>query len=197
MITLSGTLYVKTINGSRGPFNVARLTTDIGNFAVRDTFIDELESGSYEGRFTIGYIYQAQRPMGDGLLVELRARVDDTDVISTNPEATDHIGVEETDPIDEIKKDPEPTNPASVKATDQYDPDNSQPTPEKGTEEPIGLEALFGAENCEFTNGAIQLLDTVTLDPSVPRARFREQTTALKERGYKFQPTEKVWKLPN
>ena len=55
MINLTGTITVKTINGRNGDFNVGRLTTEIGEFNVKEG-IEEYAPGQYAeiGRASCG-----------------------------------------------------------------------------------------------------------------------------------------------
>ena len=55
MINLTGTITVKTINGRNGDFNVGRLTTEIGEFNVKEG-IEEYAPGQYAGQFSISRI---------------------------------------------------------------------------------------------------------------------------------------------
>jgi hypothetical protein len=75
MITLTGTITVKTINGRNGDFNVGRLTTGIGEFNVKEG-IEEYAPGQYAGQFSISRIYPAAYAVGGRYNVEVRATVD-------------------------------------------------------------------------------------------------------------------------
>ena len=70
MIKISGVVTVKTINGRNGPFNVGRLVTEIGEFAVKEG-IEEYDPGQYEGDFAISRIYQASYAIGGRTTTEV------------------------------------------------------------------------------------------------------------------------------
>ena len=74
MITLTGTITVRTINGRNGDFNVGRLTTGIGEFNVKEG-IEEYAPGQYTGQFSISRIYPAAYAVGGRYNVEVRATV--------------------------------------------------------------------------------------------------------------------------
>ena len=48
-MNIDGVLTIRTINGSNGPFNVGRLITDLGEFSVKDTLLEQYKEGRYEG----------------------------------------------------------------------------------------------------------------------------------------------------
>ena len=102
MIKISGALNIRTIHGRNGDFNVGRLITEIGEFAVKDALIEEYEEGRYEGDFGITGIYPAHYLAGGRLVVEIRARLETislSGIDDLTPE--DAAAAVEPDPIDE------------------------------------------------------------------------------------------------
>lgn len=75
MIKLSGSIQIRSIDGRNGSFNVGRLTTEIGEFAVKRG-IEEFDPGAYSGEFTISRIYPASYVIGGRSIVEVRADVE-------------------------------------------------------------------------------------------------------------------------
>lgn len=75
MIKLSGSMQIRSIVGRNGPFTVGRLTTEIGEFAVKRG-IEEFDVGVYSGEFTISRIYPASFVIGGRSIVEVRADVE-------------------------------------------------------------------------------------------------------------------------
>nr|WP_280858844.1 DUF3275 family protein [Methylocaldum sp. RMAD-M] len=73
VIKLSGTLYIRAIHGRNGTFSVGRLVTEIGEFAVKDTLLDQYDEGRYEGEFGVSRIYPTNYLAGGRLVVEVRA----------------------------------------------------------------------------------------------------------------------------
>tara|TARA_R100001244_G_scaffold43936_12_gene39434 strand:+ start:2524 stop:2832 length:309 start_codon:yes stop_codon:yes gene_type:complete len=55
-IVVPGQLTLRTIHGRNGPFNVGRLVTPIGKFAVKDAELEQYPEGKYDGEFVIRYI---------------------------------------------------------------------------------------------------------------------------------------------
>lgn len=175
MIKLSGVLTIRTINGRKGVFNVGRLATDIGEFAVKETLLEQYEEGHYEGDFGITRIYPSQYSVGSRVVTEIRAvlatmalaNIDDLD----HEEA--HSPDSEPDPVDE---------PVSTLPSAQAEP-------------VIGDgEAIAGEEDDVVLFGDLWPLGTeVKLDPTVDRMQFRQQRDRLKALGYRFQALGQVW----
>ena len=61
MITVkNATLRVKRINGRNGPFCIADLSTDFGEFKVKESLLDQFDEGTYEATVWIDEIYMGQ-----------------------------------------------------------------------------------------------------------------------------------------
>lgn len=184
MITLNGTLRVRSINGRNGRFNVADLVTEIGEFKVKDAFLDQFEEGAYDGAFQIGRIFSASYTNSGRITIETRAHVLGVRLLN------DQVGqlpteTVEPDPIEEVQQHPNPEPPANVAAqADAVETiDSELTTDEREEEDPDKL--LFGH--------LYPLGGTVALDPTVDRARFRRQRDRLKELGYRFEPLQQSW----
>lgn len=176
MLKLSGVLTIRTIDGRNGPFNVGRLVTDLGEFSVKETLLDQYEQGKYEGDFGISRIYPSYYLAGGRLVVEVRATLETMALAGIDAlTAEDVEPAAEPDPIEEA-----PAAPAtkldlvasSDRTTVDDDPDNQ----------------LFGE--------LWPLEGKVKLDPTVDRARFRRQKEQLKKLGYLFQPLGQYWEKP-
>jgi len=177
MLKLSGVLTIRTINGRNGPFNVGRLITDLGEFSVKDTLLDQYEEGKYEGDFGISRIYPAYYLAGGRLIVEVRATLETMALAAIDAlTAEDVAPAAEPDPIEEMPVatlDPAATGDETIVDDDaDADPDVR----------------LFGEL---WPLGA-----KVKLDPTVDRARFRRQKERLKQSGYQFQPLGQYWEKP-
>jgi len=103
MLRTTGTLNVKRISQSRnGPFCVADLITEFGEFKVKDPLLDQFDEGQYRGTVWISQIYLSQYIDSYGRAVtELRARLDDIQIdteadLPAQPDATIDI-----DPVEE------------------------------------------------------------------------------------------------
>lgn len=106
MIKLSGSVQIRSINGRNGPFNVGRLNTEIGEFAVKRG-IEEFDDGVYSGEFTISRIYPASFVIGGRSIVEVRADIEAIALVDVDTSA----GEESTVPVVETEPEPEPTTP--------------------------------------------------------------------------------------
>jgi len=217
MIRIEGKLLVKQIRASRnGPFCIADLVTELGEFKVKDPLLDQFSEGEYQGTFWISQIYLHAYVSYGKAVTEIRARLDDVQV-ETEGRLTRRSEPPEPDPIDEVAPVPPaapapagrrklaaPTAPRprggrSGNSTGQ-DSDDGPTThaarhPEESTTRDDGAddsadETLFGAELFEL----IQAQEPVKLDPTIgDRARFRAQTQRMHQLGYAFASKTQTW----
>ena len=102
MIRTEGTLLVKKIKQSRnGPFCVADLVTDFGEFKVKDSLLDQFAEGEYRGMVWISEIYLAQYVSFGRGVTELRARLHDIQVDTESSLPAKSANDSEPDPLDE------------------------------------------------------------------------------------------------
>lgn len=175
----TGKLYVESRTGAYGRFNIAKLVTEIGEFAVKNKAVEELDEGAYSGSFVVGKVFLATTRLRSGAVItELRARVDDYALLEDGevPESVE-IGTDEQDPIVEDDA-PPPVDTPQSEPEDKDAPSNDEDA----------LKELFGEE-------LLPLGVTVTLDPSTDRGQFRRQRDYLKDNNYKYVPDRKVWEL--
>ena len=195
MITLHGTLTVRTIHGRNGDFNVGRLLTEIGEFSVKDPELDQYEEGRYEGAFGVERIYPTSYVAGGRMVMEIRARIGLwglEEIDNLQPE--DQAPMVEPDPMEETPPAGASAPGAAPASTESGgkgsateaagNPPTGKPGPE---EEAAGLAELFGE--------LWPLGDEVKLDPTVDRSRFRRQRDHLKAAGYQFRPLDQIWTL--
>lgn len=188
MITVQGMLTVRELNGRHGPFKIGKLVSEIGEFAIRTTLIEQYEPGGYEGRFVIKKVYAGSYNVGNRFTVEVRAELDQI-VLDSFDEALVAPDISEPDPLDEERarkpdiagvvvpeQEPvQPTKPSSHTAVQPAKPDYPR---------------IFGS--------LWPLGDTVKLDPTVDRALFREQVAAIGKQGlgYTFEKLRQIWIKP-
>lgn len=200
MLKLSGILAIRSVKGARGDFNVGRLVTEIGEFAVKDPLIEEYEEGRYEGEFSISSIFPSTYFTNGRTVVEIRARLGSI-ALKGIEQLTDEdtLPVVEHDPIEEV---PKPVvaeaqleiadlEPAVHSAGIEAIPPAGAPIPVMSIEEEI----IFRNEQ-EYRRlfGTLWPLQSkVKLDPTVDRQAFRAQRDALKDLGFKFQPLGQLW----
>ena len=199
MITLHGTLTVRTIHGRNGDFNVGRLLTEIGEFSVKDPELDQYDEGRYEGAFGIEQIYPTSYVAAGRMVMEVRARIgawDLEDMDDLKPE--DAAPIQDPDPIEEAKP---PTSVAPKVEPEKPDAEDVGSAPEEKHEDPQKAASQKGnatQDDSELAGlfGALwPLSEEIKLDPTVDRARFRKQRDHLKANGYKFRPLDQVWVL--
>ncbi len=189
MIKMSGTLTIKTIDGRNGPFSIGRLVTELGDFTVKDTLLEQYEPGKYEGEFGVSRIYPFSYFANGGVKVEIRACVETialAGIEKLTPEE-EKASLSDTDPLDETPHAPISTPPAA--------------TPVKREKEMSGAQADDqDDEGVTAADPDVELFGTlwplghdVKLDPTVDRGLFRAQRDRLKALGYQFQAIGQVW----
>ncbi|MDR5647809.1 DUF3275 family protein [Burkholderia cenocepacia] len=183
MISLSGTLDVRTIKGSNGPFQVGELTTSVGEFKVKDKILEQFEPGAYTGTFLIDKIYPHSYVWYGKVTVEIRARLADVQLDNDEPfsETGEAPAATEPDPADEERA---PATAATTRAEDT--PVSVQPESEAGE---LYLPDLFGTELAD----AIVAGKPVKLDPTVDRAVLRRQRDQLRAFDYALQASTQTW----
>lgn len=183
MISLSGTLDVRTIKGSNGPFQVGELTTSVGEFKVKDKVLEQFEPGAYTGTFLIDRIYPHSYVWYGKVTVEIRARLADVQLDNDEPfsETGREAASTEPDPVDEERT-------PGVAAAGRVDetPAPAQTGDDSGERH---LPDLFGTELAD----AIVAGEPVKLDPTVDRGVFRQQRDQLRAFGYAFQASSQTW----
>lgn len=206
MIRIDGAqLRVKRIRQSRnGAFCVADLSTDIGEFKVKDPLLDQFDEGEYQATVWISEIYLAQYVAFGKGVTEIRARLHDLQVQAQGAlrRAEEQV---EPDPIDEhepVRAAPQPKRkkseawerfnkkkPSEASGESSPDADNKR----QAEHEPAvaqGLSALFDADLAQ----AIQNRAPVKLDPTVERSLLRRQAAELGQSlGYRFDPKQQTW----
>lgn len=202
MIKLTDTtLKVKKIRQGRyGDFCVADLSTEIGDFKVKDPLLDQFEDGDYSGTVWISEIYLAQYIAWGKGVTEIRARLHDLQldgVKARSPETE----LPEPDPAEEVPAPPARRQPVT-------EPERSQPAASdlaavKQRLQQIGRKPKPESESQNNDEQLAQLFDDmwplvcsrqpVKFDPTVDRLILRQQTEAIKKLGYRFLATEQTW----
>jgi hypothetical protein len=184
MIQLHGTLSVIRRKGARGSFSVGDLSTDIGEFKVKDQLLDQFEEGEYKGTFVVSRIYPSSYVWRGKVVAEIRATVTDV-LIDAATEGAQHEAPE-PDPIEEPRIEPEEVLPPARVVRPQTPADDAE-YDEGDTPHP-DLH-LFGDELLRL----IFAQQSVKLDPTVDRALFRDQRDRLKQLGYRFDAKTQAW----
>lgn len=178
-ISVRGTLIVQRKSGRKGEFNVGDLTTEIGEFEVKDALIEEFEPGRYSGHFVINWIEPDSFSWRGKVFVKNRANLDAIlvdDVDETLPAAAASTPPE-----------PDPAEHVPVAPVEAVTPP-SAPASTEGEAGDADL-ALFGAELQALRLQAQPL----KLDPTVDRQVFRAQRDRLKALGYSFDAKTQRW----
>ena len=185
MIKVTGTLVVRTIYGRNGAFNVGKLTSEIGEFEVKDAELDQYEEGRYEGDFGIERVFPTSYVVGGRVTIEIRAQLGSmalAGIDDLKPE--DKVSPVEQDPAEEVA-------PTLTRLPEKQDAKTSTKGGKKDKAKPRSkskdddLEALFGT--------LWPLGQEVKLDPTVERVKFREQKDWLKANGYQFKMVGQMW----
>lgn len=179
MITIPGQLAVRTVNGRHGPFNVGRLITSTGEFAVKDVLLDQLDEGKYDGNFVVSEIKLSSYVYGGRTVTEIRAVLDDMTL----------------DEMDDLPFD-EASEIEAAKAQDPLEEEQfAVPTkPEKEKPAKAGKKAGSAESGDEVLFGILWPLgDEVKLDVTVDRATLRAQKARLEVLGYELDFKTQTW----
>lgn len=179
MITVPGTITIRSIDGRFGSFNVGTLDCSLGSFTVKDSSIEEFNEGGYSGNFVIDKIKPHSYMTGGRLVVEIRATLSAI-MLNKNeaPLPAAHYESMEQDPIEE-EHISQPESPISA-------PQDVPPVRDERSESPVDeVAALFGV--------IWPLGNIVKLDPTINRAVFRQQKDYLKSVGYTFEAANQHW----
>ena len=129
MINLPGNLHIRSVRGRNGDFSVGRLVTDIGEFVLRDPFLDRYGEGCYRGEFGIAEIYPASYVAGGRLVVEIRATLSslvlaaveapgETDADTAGLAGQQPADPENGNPTGDPKPEPDPAKPDTATPPD-------------------------------------------------------------------------------
>lgn len=176
MITVPGTITIRSIDGRFGSFNVGTLDCSLGSFTVKDSSIEEFNEGGYSGNFVIDKIKPHSYMAGGRVVVEVRATL--SAIMLNKGEAPLPASQEsmEQDPIEE----------ESISQPESQTPQAIQPIRDECGDIPAEeVAALFGV--------IWPLGNIVKLDPTINRAVFRQQKDYLKSVGYTFEATSQHW----
>jgi hypothetical protein len=185
MISIQGTINIRSIQGRYGLFNIGTLVCSLGTFAVKDPSIEEYDPGCYAGVFVIERI-RPNSYIADGrMVVEVRATLAsiildlDGDAAPAMPEQL------EQDPIEEDRSEAAAIQMAMVaREQDAIANELSGMAPSTRDAE-LDASILFGhlwpVGRC------------VKLDPTVGRAKFRQQRDYLSANGYRFVVAQQHW----
>lgn len=199
MISIDGELAIRTITGRNGNFNVGRLITRIGEFAVKDALLDQYNEGKYQGTFVITQISPSSWTASGRTVIEVRARLDSMTLDgmdSLSPAEAENLVQQVVDPLDEEQSapaTPAPRRPAADDAPFGMSPaelkstkSRSKPAAPAAAAEPTAAdEQLFGSI---WPLGA-----EVKLDPTVDRQRMRDQIERLRSLDYELDFKNQVW----
>lgn len=177
MVTVPGTINIRSVSGRFGDFNVGTLECDLGKFSVKDPSIEEFDPGIYHGDFIIDKIELSSYISGGRMVVEMRATLLEillSEGCEPEPPVFEPL---EQDPIEEDYAGNNGghsyINPPAP-AGDYYD-DNQDDE----------IASLFGH--------LWPLGNVVKLDPTVHRSIIRQQKEYLDSIGYEFVPSRQHW----
>ena len=183
MVRLDGTLVVQQRKGRHGVFSVGELITEIGNFKVKDTILDQYEEGRYQGSFLVSKIYVSSYMWNGGVNTEIRANLEDVLLESSEETSIERHNPEAPDPIEE-QASPAPAPKEEAVITTAPIKGSSAGTPDSNPDI-----TLFGDE----LYAMLQKSKPIKLDPTVDRSAFRGQRDRLKELGYVFDAKYQTW----
>lgn len=194
MIILEGNITNKVINGKNGEFSVGNLTTEIGQFKIRNQLLDQFDEGEYRVRVSIRHLdlnsYMLKR---NGITItEIEAHIDHIEVIDADIKMIESESVE---PDASIEHEKTTRNPADPELEINADTDKSD------VDKPIQTDETLEELTAESDQSELKKLfgilwplgDVVQLDSTTPRTQFIRQKDYLKANGYKFHSPDQTW----
>jgi hypothetical protein len=175
---------------------VADLVTNVGEFKVKDTLLDQFAEGEYRGTVWISEIYLAQYVSFGRGVTELRARLHDLQVDTESRLPQKPPPESEPDPIDErppVRAIPAPAEgatpkPAKLRVSRKSTVPASQDGAAQGDD--VVDREMFGDEIHQL----VVARQSIKLDPTIDdRARFRAQARRLGQIGYRFDSKTQTW----
>jgi Protein of unknown function (DUF3275) len=211
MMVFKGSLKVESILGRKGAFSVGVLTTEVGQFKIKDAALDQFEPGVYDGEFVITRIYTKGEPWRGGYFTSLMVdvaqdgyHIRDEMVAAENEapapaesdpaDSTDDSAVPATQSLAvQVTKLLEPANPTQTLKLAESSQNEDLPKPAPLDVDLDAADAkLFGVEIYpRFKNREV-----VALDATVDRLVFREQRDRLKANAYRFDVATQSWLPP-
>ncbi len=207
-IVVPGQLTLRTIRGKNGPFNVGRLATPIGEFAIKDPELEQYPEGKYDGQFIIRYIFPKSYPVGGGMRFEIRASLDGMTLNGIDKLSRDEarsFAAQDVDPLDEElgaqpaatpakpAKASKPAKPAPVQAS----ADPLVDTTPFGVEVPVPAAAAASGSTEEGDVALFGLLwplgESLKLDSTIDRRILRAQIARLGKLGYALDIRTQEW----
>lgn len=191
-IRVRGTISIQRKTSARGAFNIGDLATEIGEFEVKDSLIEEFEPGKYTGEFIIKWIAPDSFSWRGRVFVKNRATLDEILIDEAQEGAPAPSAPPEPDPIEQVSAQPQ----TSTKATQPRE----TPRPQASSASPADArKSDSGSSDVElFGDELVALLrdrSPIKLDPTVDREQFRKQRDRLKEIGYSFDAKAQTWSV--
>lgn len=178
MISIPGTISIRSIQGRFGYFNTGTLECDLGIFAVKDATIEGFEEGTYNGDFVIEKIKPNSYFSSGRLVVEVRAILSDIMLYDDAVPQTPINDSLEQDPLEHEEENFQP--PSAIPYNNDHHPQHFDDNQDSE------IATLFGP--------LWPLGDVVKLDPVVGRSLLRQQKDYLQHvLHYEFIPTQQVW----
>ncbi|MBK3845815.1 DUF3275 family protein [Stutzerimonas xanthomarina] len=197
-----GQLTLRTIHGRNGPFNVGRLVTAVGKFAVKDAELEQYPEGKYNGEFVIRYIDAKAYPTCDGMRFEIRASLDGMTLSGTDKLSKAEaraFATQEIDPLDEDLA-AHPVTPAATpepeSAPVRASTDPLIDTRPFGVDAPAATATASGSPDSDDAAlfGLLWPLgESVKLDSTIDRRTLRVQIARLGTLGYALDFKSQQW----
>lgn len=196
-VIVPGTLMIRDIpKRAGGSFKVGKLSTQIGQFEVKNPELDQYEPGTYTGNFCIDKIYPSHYVAGGKIVIEMRA-VLSCFVLAGFDEETSEAEPLEIDPAEEeaATATPEPAESQPETPAADASADADAPVPDNLPVMTLEQEKAFREEQMDRdTFGELYPLgQEVKLDPTIARPKLRAQCDRLKTLGYRFVAARQVW----
>lgn len=205
-IRVRGTIVITRKGGRRGDFNIGDLSTEIGEFEVKDSLIEEFEPGKYTGEFIISWIEPDSFSWRGRVFVKVRATLAEMLIDEAEEGGMPPAPPPEPDPIEATAGAPSapaaeiPARSATNTRTDKPAPAGASAgqvaKPAESEHDVPGATGVLDPDKKLFGPEIYALLlqrETIKLDPTTERQLFRQQRDRLKDLGYSFDAKPQTW----
>lgn len=177
-ISIPGTLCVIERNGRNGPFTVAEINTEIGQFKLKHRVLEQFSEGSYSGVFILTRIYNQSNFSKGQIWVSLCADLD-WDALQIMAQS-EQVQVSASLAVAELVAE----HAADEAETADVPPATAIPVPDEDlvADLPMLQQQIDAGRN------------RIKLDGSMSdRDAFRQLRQALKDKGYRFDGQSQSW----
>lgn len=191
-LSVKGNLRVAWIEGRRGPFPIGTLSSSVGQFTVRDSWLESLEAGYYDGCFIIENIQLYSYPAFGEVRTSIRAFISSYQLFTIDQETGELVEADQLppDPIDEE------LDEQTLETFTRQDHSEAEDVEAEAEVDEAELEAHVELLMANVNGSSWwELGDNYKIDTTIGRASIIKCKAALNALGYTFDPLTQTYSL--